>query len=40
VRFRRLLHYAVSSGILDLETAASLAEMKPEELKEEIREIF
>jgi transcriptional regulator with XRE-family HTH domain len=40
VRFRRLLHYAVSSGILDLETAASLAEMKPEELKEEIGEIF
>jgi len=40
VRFRRLLHYAVSSGILDLETAAFLAEMKPEELKEEIGEIF
>lgn len=40
VRFRRLLHYAVSSGILDLKTAAFLAEMKPEELKKEMGEIF
>ncbi len=40
VRFRRMLHYAVSSGILDLETAAFLGEMKPEELKEEMGDIF
>lgn len=39
-RFRRLLHYAVSSEILDLEQAAVLAETTPEELKKEMGEIF
>lgn len=39
-RFRRLLHYAVSSEILDLEKAAALAEVGPEELKKEMVEIF
>lgn len=39
-RFRRLLHYAVSSEILDLNKAASMAEITPEELKKEMGEIF
>lgn len=39
-RFRRLLHYAVSSEILGLETAASLAETTPEKLKQDMGEIF
>ncbi len=39
-RFRRLLHYAVSSEILDPERAAALAETTPEELKKEMGEIF
>ncbi|MGB9907137.1 MAG: helix-turn-helix domain-containing protein, partial [Candidatus Saccharicenans sp.] len=39
-RFRRLLHYAVSSEILDLNQAAALAETRPEELKKEMGEIF
>lgn len=39
-RFRRLLHYAVSSEILDLNQAAALAEIRPEQLKSEMGEIF
>ena len=39
-RFRRLLHYAVSSEILDLSLAAALAEITPEQLKSEMGEIF
>jgi Zn-dependent peptidase ImmA (M78 family) len=39
-RFKRLIHYAVSSEILDLKTAASLAETTPEDLSREIGEIF
>ncbi len=39
-RFRRLLHYAVSSEILDLEKAAALSETSPEDLKKEMMEIF
>jgi Zn-dependent peptidase ImmA (M78 family) len=39
-RFRRLLHYAVSSEILDLNRAAGLAEITPEQLKKEMGEIF
>ncbi len=39
-RFRRLLHYAVSSEILDLNQAAALAEITPEKLKKEMGEIF
>ncbi|MCX8159927.1 MAG: XRE family transcriptional regulator [Candidatus Saccharicenans sp.] len=39
-RFRRLLHYAVSSEILTPERAAALAETTPEELKKEMGEIF
>lgn len=39
-RFRRLLHYAVSSEILDPGRAAALAETTPEELKKEMGEIF
>lgn len=40
IRFRRLLHYDVFSGMLDLKTAAFLAEMKSEELEKEIGDIF
>ena len=39
-RFRRLLHYAVSSEILDPARAADLAETTPEELLKEMGEIF
>jgi len=39
-RFRRLLHYAVSSEILDFNQAAALAEITPEQLKREMGEIF
>ncbi|MDI6844975.1 MAG: XRE family transcriptional regulator [Candidatus Saccharicenans sp.] len=39
-RFRRLLHYAVSSEILDLQAAATLAGVAPEVLEREIGEIF
>ncbi len=39
-RFRRLLHYAVSSEILDLQAAATLAGVAPEILEREIGEIF
>lgn len=39
-RFKRLLHYAVSSEILDLNRAAALAEISPDQLKSEMGEIF
>jgi len=39
-RFRRLVHHAVASGILDLERAAELAGVPADELKDEIGEIF
>lgn len=39
-RFRRLLHYAVSSGILDLAAAAALAGTTPEELSRGMGEVF
>ena len=39
-RFRRLLHYAVSSEILELNRAAALAETTQEQLKSEMGEIF
>ena len=39
-RFKRLLHYAVSSEILDLNRAAALAEIMPDQLKSEMGEIF
>lgn len=39
-RFKRLLHYAVSSEILDLNRAAALAEIRPDQLKNEMGEIF
>ncbi len=39
-RFRRLLHYAVSSEILSPDRAAVLAETTPEGLKKEMGEIF
>jgi Zn-dependent peptidase ImmA (M78 family) len=39
-RFSRLLHYAVSSEIMDLNRAAALAEITPEQLKREMGEIF
>jgi len=39
-RFKRLIHYAISSEILDLKTAASLAETTPEDLCQEIGDIF
>jgi len=39
-RFKRLLHYAVSSEILDAARAAALAETTPEELLKEMGEIF
>lgn len=39
-RFKRLLHYAVSSEILDLNRAAALAEIRPDQLKSEMGEIF
>ncbi|MBC7364501.1 MAG: helix-turn-helix domain-containing protein [Candidatus Aminicenantes bacterium] len=39
-RFRRLLHYAVSSEILEVNRAAALAEITPEQLKSEMGEIF
>jgi Zn-dependent peptidase ImmA (M78 family)/transcriptional regulator with XRE-family HTH domain len=39
-RFRRLVHHAVASDILDLERAAELAGVPAAELKDEIGEIF
>ena len=39
-RFRRLLHYAVASDILDVDRAAELAGITAEALKKEIGEIF
>jgi len=39
-RFKRLIHYAISSEILDLKTAASLAGITPEDLSQEIGDIF
>ena len=39
-RFRRLLHYAVASDILDVDRAAELAGLTAEALKKEIGEIF
>ncbi|MBN2264865.1 MAG: ImmA/IrrE family metallo-endopeptidase [Candidatus Aminicenantes bacterium] len=39
-RFRRLLHYAVAAGIMDVSRAAGLAGVAAEELAKEIGEIF
>jgi transcriptional regulator with XRE-family HTH domain/Zn-dependent peptidase ImmA (M78 family) len=39
-RFKRLLHYAVSSEILELKAAAALAGTTPEQLSREMGEIF
>ncbi len=39
-RFRRLIHQAVASGILDIERAAELAGVPAADLKDEIGEIF
>jgi len=39
-RFKRLIHYAVASEILDLKTAAALADTTPEDLSREIGDIF
>jgi Zn-dependent peptidase ImmA (M78 family)/transcriptional regulator with XRE-family HTH domain len=39
-RFRRLLHYAVAAGIMDVARAAGLAGVAAEELEKEIGEIF
>jgi len=39
-RFRRLVHRAVASGVLDVERAAAVAGVRPEELRSEIGEIF
>jgi Zn-dependent peptidase ImmA (M78 family)/transcriptional regulator with XRE-family HTH domain len=39
-RFRRLIHYAVAAGILDVDRAAVLAGVTAEALKNEIGEIF
>jgi Zn-dependent peptidase ImmA (M78 family)/transcriptional regulator with XRE-family HTH domain len=39
-RFRRLLHYAVAAGIMDVARAAELAGVTAEELEKEIGEIF
>jgi Zn-dependent peptidase ImmA (M78 family) len=40
VRFRRLLNFAVAEDILDLERAAALAGVAPEELKKDMGDIF
>jgi Zn-dependent peptidase ImmA (M78 family)/transcriptional regulator with XRE-family HTH domain len=39
-RFRRLLHYAVAAGIMDVARAAEMAGVPAEELEKEIGEIF
>jgi Zn-dependent peptidase ImmA (M78 family) len=39
-RFKRLLHYAVAAGIMDVTRAAAIASLPVEELAKEIGEIF
>jgi Zn-dependent peptidase ImmA (M78 family)/transcriptional regulator with XRE-family HTH domain len=39
-RFKRMLHYAVASGIMDVARAAEIAGVTAEELEKEIGEIF
>jgi hypothetical protein len=40
VRFRRLLNFAVAEDILDLERAAALAGVTPEEFRKDMGEVF